>query len=393
MGSFTSSSPRVVASALGDFSDDEKLAAGRAMDNIINTLRNKFGAYSYKTVHTISSLNSRSDYDSEKALYCGYDIYAVSSSLMVIKEGTYFDRSDFTYEDLNDIGSVCPVILGASFAEKYGLNVGDIFLPDMFYTEDRLFSENDPSQKREWKVIAVLEKDSSYITSYYPESANSKVFLPEPLVHTLDVVIEMNGGEINDNVLDFITGFTDGLFCEFRNLDFYIKKDDVQEALAYVNEQIATSEFLTQFYIGCEASDTLQMVAQNQEKAANFYNTIAIITYILSSFGIVMSVSNKIQNNKRNYAIHSLNGAKPYDLIMCSIGEILLTMFAADVLFFAIPYRIHYYRIYTTDGVVFDSVTPVFVLAVNVLTILIAIVVSNVSLGKFDTVKYLKNKE
>ena len=66
------------------------------------------------------------------------------------------------------------------------------------------------------------------------------------------------------------------------------------EAIKFVNEHILSNSFLSQYYIAKEENETISMVAQNQEKASNFYSTIATITYIISIFGIVMSVSNKI---------------------------------------------------------------------------------------------------
>ena len=135
------------------------------------------------------------------------------------------------------------------------------------------------------------------------------------------------------------------------------------------------------------------MAAQNQEKASNFYSTVAIITYIISAFGIVMSVNNKIQSNKRNYAIHSLNGATVYDLIMCSVTEITLLMLVADAFFFAVPYSLYYHRVNMGNGIYIGRETPLFVLAINILTIIIAVVVSVIALHRFDTVGYLKKKE
>ena len=135
------------------------------------------------------------------------------------------------------------------------------------------------------------------------------------------------------------------------------------------------------------------MIAQNQEKASNFYNTIAIITYILSSFGIIMSVSNKIQNNKRNYAIHSLNGATIYDLIMCSVTEVFMLMLIADAFFFAFPYAIYYHRVTMGNNIFIARETPIFVLAVNIITLLVAVLVSIIVLHKFETVEHLKKKD
>ncbi len=286
------------------------------------------------------------------------------------------------------------MILGAKFAEKYKLSVGDIFVADMFYDEEyRNFIDESAyadGTTYTWKVIGIFEPDSSFIYRGGINPVNNRVMLPEYETPTLDEVLLENNGEINDNVLRYITS---ALYTAFRTTDYYINIDDLPEALQYINNEIANDGFLSQYYIAEGSNSLVTMVAQNQKKASDFYAAVAIIIYVISSFGIIMSVINKIQNNKHNYAIHSLNGASVFDLIMCSVTEIVLLMFVADAFFFALPYSIYYHRVNIGNGIYVGRETPLFVLTVNIITLLIAIIASVSVLSKFDTVSHLKERE
>ena len=386
----TSLSPMRQAAVLGSMEIEEQLDAGRAMNRIMTGLRDKFSSYECIACFTIDGPGPLFERFGE---YCSYDTYAISSSMLIIEEGKWFEKEDFNRAEQVKKGYVAPVLLGAKFAEKYNLSVGDVFIADMVYDEEkRNYIDEygyEDGQTYTWKVIGIFEKDSSYFYRDQIHPVNNKVLLPFYSLPTLDEVLEENNGEINDRV----TSYLGELFLFFRDTDFFIKREDMAEALAFVNDEIANDAFLSQYYIAKESSDTLTMAAQNQEKASNFYSTVAIITYIISAFGIVMSVNNKIQSNKRNYAIHSLNGATVYDLIMCSVTEITLLMLVADAFFFAVPYSLYYHRVNMGNGIYIGRETPLFVLAINILTIIIAVVVSVIALHRFDTAGYLKKKE
>jgi hypothetical protein len=387
---FTNLSPMRQAVVLSSMLPEEQLAAGRAMDNIISVLRDKFGAFECVSIQSIYGPEPRYEIMGE---YCSYDFYAVSSSMLIIKEGEWFEKKDFNRSEQTKKGYIAPVVLGAKFAEKYGLSVGDTFIADMIFDEEqrKVIDEYgfEEGQTYNWKVIGVFEKDSSYLYRGQVHPVNNIAILPFYYLPTLDEVLEENNGEINDSVLSYIgTEFT-----FFRNTDFFIKSDDMKDALDFVNEEIANNGFLSQYYIARESNDSIKMAAQNQAKASDFYNAVAIITYIISVFGIMMSVYTKIQNNKRNYAIHSLNGATVYDLIMCSITEIALLMIIADAFFFAVPYILYYHRVTIGNGIYVGRESFIFVLAVNFATLVFAIGVSAFVLRKFDTAVYLKKKE
>ena len=390
MGPFTNLSPRKQAEVLDSIKPEEKLAAGRAMDNIINGLRNNFSAYE---CISIQSLYGPGPTYELLGKYCSYDIYDVSSSILIIKEGKWFEKGDFNRSEQVKKGYIAPVILGEKFAEKYGLSVGDTFIADMVYDEEkRQFTDEEEykdGQTYTWHVIGIFEEDSSFFYRGHLQPVNNIALLPFFDLPTLDEVIKENNGEINDSVLFYI----DMIFTFFRNTDFFIKSDYMKDALNFVNGEIANNDFLSQFYMAKESNDTITMVAQNQKKASDFYAAVAIIIYVISSFGIIMSVINKIQSNRHNYAIHSLNGASVFDLIMCSVTEIALLMLVADAFFFAFPYRMYYHRVNMGNGIYVGRATPLFVLAVNIITLLIAVIVSVFVLSKFDTVGHLKERE
>lgn len=388
--SITSNSPRVLMEAFASLENDEIIAAGRAMDNIITTLREKYNAVENMHIRTLySQIDSSLLGD-----FCSYDLYRLCSSILIIKEGKWFEKEDFNRYEQQKKGYIAPVILGAKFAEKYKLSVGDIFVADMFYDEEyRNFIDESAyadGTTYTWKVIGIFEPDSSFIYRGGINPVNNRVMLPEYETPTLDEVLLENNGEINDNVLRYITS---ALYTAFRTTDYYINIDDLPEALQYINNEIANDGFLSQYYIAEGSNSLVTMVAQNQKKASDFYAAVAIIIYVISSFGIIMSVINKIQNNKHNYAIHSLNGASVFDLIMCSVTEIVLLMFVADAFFFAVPYSIYYHRVNIGNGIYVGRETPLFVLTVNIITLLIAIIASVSVLSKFDTVSHLKERE
>ena len=383
---FTSVRPTEQLMALNTLSNEEIYEVGRTIDIIRAGLLNTYGAYECRS--NISIYGQQND---EVAKYCTNDIYAVSSSLLIIADGEWFDENDFNvYERLNK-NYISPVLLGAKFAEKYGLSVGDVFIADMFFDEeDRKYMDED-GQSYTWRVIGIFEPDSSYIARSGINPVDRRVLLPDAATLWLDDVLTENGGEINENVLSFISMSL--FFNYFQGTDFFIKQDYMESAVEFVNNNIRSNAFLSQYYIAKEGSDAITMAAQNQSKASEFYNAAALITYIISVFGIMMSVNTKIQNNKHNYAIHSLNGAATIDLIMCSITEILVLMLVADAFFFAFPYRTFYFRVTMGNGEYIGREAPIFVLAVNLATFVFAAVVSSFVLRKFDTAGYLKKKE
>ena len=378
MGSMTSYSPRIIWSDLDTRSDEVILAAGRTMEKIMDGMTDKFGAYQALDIFT---MNSDSDPYAENRYACP-DMYKINASTMIFKEGGFFEPSDFLAETQDRPDWIAPVILGAKFAEKYELSMGDIFYPDMFVTEDS-------SVWRQWQVIGILEYDSSYFSSFEMKNLNYKVLCPNPTLPTIDEKIEQNGGETNADVMRFIIG---DLFMKFRNTDYYISKDRVEDALDFCNEIIAADEFLAAYYLALESPDRTTYLAEQQTKAKNYYVTVAVITYIITGFGIIMSVSNKIQNNMHNYSIHALSGATVFDLIMCSITEIFLLLLTADILF-QIPYFSFFHRVTMGDGIYIGRDSPMFILFVNIITVVISAIVSFFVLRKFNIVEHMKRKE
>ena len=246
---FTNLSPMRQAVVLSSMPPEEQLAAGRAMDNIMNGLRDRFGS--------LECINIQSLYGTEPthelvAEYCSYDFYAVSSSMLIIKEGKWFEKEDFNRSEQTKKGYIAPVVLGAKFAEKYGLSVGDTFIADMIFDEEqrKVIDEYgfEDVQTYNWKVIGVFEKDSSYLYRGQVHPVNNIAILPFFNIPTLDEVLEENNGEINDSVLSYIG--TEFIF--FRSTDFFIKSDDMKDALNFINEEIANNGFLSQYYIARE---------------------------------------------------------------------------------------------------------------------------------------------
>ena len=378
-------SPRICMVALSELSNEEQLAAGRVMDNIMIGLREQFGAYG-------TFFFRSSPYDKEGTEYCPPEMYKVNGTMMIIKEGSWFDDSDFIREPQIQKGYIAPVILGSKFAEKYNLSLGDIFVPDMLYDEEQLrFNEEigyQLGQTNQWEVIGILEPESSYYYRGMITPLDSKVLIPDYVVPTIDEYIAENGDELTDEMMSLVWE----IYTRFRNTDFFVKSDVVEEAAEFVSEQIATNDFLSEYYSArAVKSRSMTMIAENQEKASNFYNVIAVITYILTLLGIIMSVNNKIQNNKRNYAIHSLNGATVFDLVLCSVSEIMTLMLFADIIYFLFPFG----KLIQSQSIGTELLLaiPLFILAANILTFIITAIVSVSALHNFDTVKNLKRKE
>ena len=381
-------SPRICMAALSELSNEEQFAAGRVMDRIMNGLREDYdalGLWKYRKMGYIPNTN-------KEAFCCSPEMYKINGSMMIIKEGSWFDDSDFIREHQVRKGYIAPVIIGSSFAEDYGLSIGDIFVPDMFWDEEKLRFNDEIGYQRgitnQWKVIGILEPESSYYYNGMITPLDSKVLLPHYVVPTIDEYIEENGDELTDEMMSLVGEIYD----RFRTTDFFVKKEVVEEAVDFISEQIATNDFLSEYYSArAGKSRSMTMIAENQEKASNFYNVIAVITYILTLLGIIMSVNNKIQNNKRNYAIHSLNGATVFDLVLCSVSEIMTLMLFADIIYFLFPFG----KLIQSESIGTELLLaiPLFILAANILTFIITAIVSVSALHNFDTVENLKRKE
>ncbi len=381
-------SPRICMIALNELSNEEQFAAGRVMDRIINGLREDYdalGLWEYQQMGYIPDTN-------KEAFCCSPEMYKINGSMMIIKEGSWFDDSDFIREHQVQKGYIAPVIIGSSFAEGYGLSIGDIFVPDMFWDEEKLRFNDEIGYQRgntnQWKVIGILEPESSYYYRGMIRPLDSKVLLPHYVVPTIDEYIAENGDELTDEMMLLVWEIYD----RFRTTDFFVKSDVVEEAAEFVSEQIATNVFLSEYYSArAGKSRSMTMIAENQEKASDFYNVIAVITYILTLLGIIMSVNNKIQNNKRNYAIHSLNGATVFDLVLCSVSEIMTLMLFADIIYFLFPFG----KLIQSESIGTELLLaiPLFILAANILTFIITAIVSVSALHKFNTVENLKRKE
>ncbi|MBE6897333.1 MAG: hypothetical protein E7477_09610 [Ruminococcaceae bacterium] len=358
------------------------------MDRIMNGLREDYdalGLWKYQKMGYIPDTN-------KEAFCCSPEMYKINGSMMIIKEGSWFDDSDFIREHQVRKGYIAPVIIGSSFAEDYGLSIGDIFVPDMFWDEEQLRFNDEIGyqlgQTNQWKVIGILEPESSYYYKGMITPLDSKVLLPHYVVPTIDEYIEENGDELTDEMMLLVYE----IFDRFRTTDFFVKSDVVEEAVDFIKEQIASNDFLSEYYsVSAGKSRSMTMIAENQEKASNFYNVIAVITYILTLLGIIMSVNNKIQNNKRNYAIHSLNGATVFDLVLCSVSEIMTLMLFADIIYFLFPFG----KLIQSQSIGTELLLaiPLFILAANILTSIITAIVSVSALHNFDTVENLKRKE
>ena len=380
---------RILETTLSELSNEEQFAAGRVMDRIMNGLREDYdalGLWKYQKMGYIPDTN-------KEAFCCSPEMYKINGSMMIIKEGSWFDDSDFIREHQVRKGYIAPVIIGSSFAEDYGLSIGDIFVPDMFWDEEQLRFNDEIGyqlgQTNQWKVIGILEPESSYYYKGMITPLDSKVLLPHYVVPTIDEYIEENGDELTDEMMLLVWE----IYYRFRTTDFFVKSGVVEEAAEFVSEQIATNDFLSEYYsVRAVKGRSMTMIAENQEKASNFYNVIAVMTYILTLIGIIMSVNNKIQNNKRNYAIHVLNGATVFDLIFCSVSEVMMIILIADIVYFLFPFRTSILSSESISGDLLFSI-PLFVLIANILTFAITVLVSAVSLHNFDTVEQLKRKE
>ena len=115
--------------------------------------------------------------------------------------------------------------------------------------------------------------------------------------------------------------------------------------------------------------------------------------YLFFLIGIILFVVNTTPTNYRNYAVHALNGATVYDLIMCSVTEISMLLFVADLFFFMLPYRLFFYRIRMNTETYAGTNIIYIVLAFNLFSLLLSAAVAAVSLHKFGIVENLKQRE
>ena len=251
-------------------------------------------------------------------------------------------------------------------------------------------SRNSAARRIRSNTVTLLEKDSFFIRQHSDiVNLNNAVLFPDVIISTLKDVLKESSGEITEDVISFVGS----LYFVLRNSDFYVRSDLSDEALLYINEILLSNDFLSSYYEARQIPETTVMIAENQKKAFDFFVVIVFTVYLLFLIGIILFVGNTVFTNYRNYAVHALNGATIYDLIMCSVMEISILLFVADLFFFMLPYRLFFNRIkmytetYTGNNIIF------IVLAFNLFSLLLSAAVAAVSLHKFGIVENLKQRE
>lgn len=389
---YTSAKPSQMSFDLNSRSPDEVLKIGEAIESIIYGLQDNFSALHGFCASSISPSPDHMNYGTLLRGYAVYpDTFKINETSIVFSEGKCFSMEDHIAERNLSAEWICPAVIGSDFANKFGLNLGDVFITDMFYTDEELNNaDNSPGLIPQMKVVGILEKDSFFIRQHSDiVNLNNAVLFPDVIISTLKDVLKKSSGEITEDVISFV-GET---YFVLRNSDFYIRSDLSDEALSYINDIILSNDFLSSYYEARQTADTTVMIAENQKKAFDFFVVIVFAVYLFFLIGIILFVVNTTHTNYRNYAVHALNGATVYDLIMCSVTEISILLFVADVFFFMLPYRLFFYRIRMNTETYAGTNIIYIVLAFNLFSLLLSAAVAAVSLHKFGIVENLKQRE
>ena len=302
----------------------------------------------------------------------------VSPNFHKVESYRVIEGRDFTDDDMVYVkGSPRSILLGYKYKDIY--DVGDIIkIPDNTLYYDDFVSE--------LKVIGFLEEDTAFIDRSGFQIFDMDNYMILPSIHmSRNEYYQLNEEFRNKRSSRFIVQNTDYLTNLFQT-KMFIHPEHESEVLLEIQEAVNN-------YCGVSQCVTLSNNGQASLKRASRTEALteffAMITAVAMTFAVatvLISITNRVSRNMKDYAIHITVGATRGNAVMFIVAEMALILTCSIILgLIATKWMMYYINM----PFFFWRFLGVYALT-SVVVLALSAIVARIAMRKYDICNLIK---
>ena len=280
---------------------------------------------------------------------------------------------DFTDEDMPYVeGKPRPVLLGYKYKDVY--KIGDLI---DIKASNSSYKSQDITQI---EVIGILAEDTSVVTSNGEIIWDLDKFIVFPR-YSIPVDEWDNYGE---NVIKSAVN-TDANFIGYR-IKFLLTSENETLGLQELNEAINDYSQFGKHYRIVNRKLSMEKMQSRTEALTSFYEEITAVLMFFAVVTVLISITNRVSRNMKDYAIHIAIGATKKSAVLFIISEMSIILLCSTVIgMFATKWIINSINMpfYFWQSLAIYVATSVVILALSA-------VITLISIRKYDICNLIK---
>jgi len=254
------------------------------------------------------------DYGSE-ALWCLF----VTPNFFEVENYRIIKGRDFTAEDMPYVeGKPRPVLLGYKYLDLY--EVGDVLTLNPEYYENSLKSVS------QIEVVGFLEEDTTVMSR-----TGSEIYdLDNYIVYPEYIIPIAEWDNYSEEVLDSAIN-RDYLYA-FSNIKIMFSEENEEQGLIDWQTAINNYSKLGTYYTILDTEYSMEKTESRFEALTSFFAMITTVTMFFAIITVLISITNRVARNMKDYAIHIAVGATRGSTIWFIVTEMALILTCSMIL-------------------------------------------------------------
>ena len=229
---------------------------------------------------------------------------------------------DITDEDLvYEEGKPRPVLLGYKYKDVY--KPGDILS----------ISNNNGSYNsivQELEVFGILDEDTVVMDKQTYRLYDLDNYILFPTVCVTEALYE-HFLEPDDHNRDLSTCSLNYRDHDINNVKMYIPQEVESETVLKVQEALNNYSIFGKYYKIVNKNEGIEREVERNEALSQFHSSIAIVLIVFSVVTTIFSVTDKVNQNIKSYAIHILVGASKRSVVLMLLTELGLILLLSEI--------------------------------------------------------------
>ena len=254
------------------------------------------------------------DIDETKSLWC----LSVTPNFYEVENYRVIEGRNFTAEDMPFAeGKPRAALLGYKYRDLY--EVGDIL--DVEYND-----RSEMKYIRQLEVIGFLAEDTTVMSR-----TGSEVYdLDNYIVYPRYVIPMEEWDNYEEDVVKYAVN-TDEHYC-FSYVKYFLKEDTLDIGLLELEDALYDySQFGKHFKI-IDQKYLMEKTESRYEALTSFFATITTVTMFFAIITVLISITNRVARNMKDYAIHIAVGATRGSTIWFIVSEMALILTCSMIL-------------------------------------------------------------
>ncbi len=229
---------------------------------------------------------------------------------------------DFTDEDMvYEEGKPLPVLLGYKYK--------DVYKPGDILSISNLNGSYN-SMVQELEVVGILDEDTAVMEAdeYSFLDLDKYILLPSICVTEEQYEYFLEPDDHNRD-LDLFVFFMDP--DTLTKVKMYIPKESESETVLKVQEALNNYSIFGKYYKIKNKNIGIEREVERNEALSQFHSSIAFVLIVFSVVTAIFSVTDKVNQNIKSYAIHMLVGASKRSVVLMILTEFGLILLLSEI--------------------------------------------------------------